>query len=313
LKVEYSMIKYLFILCLICVCAFSDAIIPIPEFIKYDKSKALLGQKLFFDPGLSKDGTISCASCHTLPGSGADATPFSYGINGLEGDMNSPTVLNARFNLAQFWDGRAKDLEDQVRGPIMNPVEMDNTLSAVVAYVKADKNYKKTFNSLYPEGVNEKNIFNAIAEFEKALYTPDSAFDRYLKGDKAALNAQELRGYELFQSRGCISCHNGVNIGGNMYQKLGIMKDYKDTKYQLGRYNVTKDEDDKYYYKVPTLRNIALSAPYLHDGSGKNLQETIRIMMEYQLGITVDKEEVLSLEAFLKTLTGQTPAILEAK
>jgi len=290
-----------------------DAIIPIPLNVEYDKKKAALGQKLFFDTGLSRDGSISCASCHDLPGSGADVSPFSFGVDGAEGGIHSPTVLNSFFNFAQFWDGRAKNLQEQAKQPIANPVEMASDMASAVNYLKTRPDYVKSFKKNYKEGVTEETLVDAIAEFEKALFTPNSRFDQYLRGNEKVLNEDEKKGYQFFQDYGCISCHNGVNMGGNMYQQFGALSIYKSKKDNLGRFNVTNIEGDKYFFKVPTLRNIALSAPYLHDGGAPTLKEAISKMMEHQVGIIPQEGDIDKIEAFLRTLTGDSPAILGSK
>ncbi len=290
---------------------FSAAIEPIPQKIDYDKSKAALGKKLFYEARLSKDGTVACVNCHQLPGSGADVVAFSFGVNGAVGTINSPTVLNSGFNFVQFWNGRAEDLKAQAYGPISNPIEMANSMEAVVRMLKDDETYAQTFKSLYKEGVTPENIVDAIAEFERALITPNAPFDRYLRGEKGALDAQELKGYELFQSFGCITCHNGVNIGGNMYQKVGVFLPYEDKTRNLGRYDVTKNEKDKYYFKVPSLRNIALTAPYMHDAKAVTLEDAVFEMFEHQVGDAYTQVEMDAIVAFLKTLTGEEPAVLK--
>ena len=286
---------------------YSFDITPIPD-VKYNKQKALLGQKLFFDVNLSSDKSVACVSCHNLPGSGAQNIKFSFGVDAQEGDVNSPTVLNSYFNFSQFFDGRAKDLFDQVKGPITNPIEMNNTIKNVLNYLKNSKEYKKSFKKIYKK-IDKYALYDAISEFEKALTTPDSKFDRYLKG-LTKLSSQELKGYSLFKSYGCISCHNGVNIGSNMYQKMGVFTSEQNFK-NLGRYNVTKDIDDKYFYKVPTLRNISKTAPYFHNGSASTLKDAISTMASNQLGINLDDDEIELLESFLKTLDGKSPRILD--
>jgi len=305
------MLKIILIFITLFTYAFSEAIVPIPLSVVYDKEKASLGYKLFFDKGLSKDGTISCASCHSLPGSGADNIAFSFGVNAKEGAIHAPTVLNSAFNFSQFWDGRAKNLQEQAIEPIENPIEMANTIKAVLKYLSSKKQYTLAFTKNYKDGLNEENLVDAISEFEKALFTPNSSFDKYLRGDETALTKDELEGYELFKNYGCISCHNGMNIGGNMYQKFGALSVYKSKKGNLGRYNVTKDESDKYFFKVPSLRNIALSAPYLHDGGAKTLKDAIMKMMQYQVGIIAKDEDITKIESFLHTLTGESPSILK--
>ena len=291
---------------------YGAAIEPLPQKVIYHSEKAALGKKLFFDPKLSKDGTIACASCHTLPGNGADFTAYSYGVAGAEGNINSPTVLNARYNFLQFWDGRAKTLKDQVRGPIENPVEMANSMPAVIQYLQSEPNYSKTFSTLYRNGITQENIADAIAEFEKALITPNAPFDQYLRGDEDALTSLEKEGYQIFKTRGCISCHNGINIGGNMYQKIGIIVPYREpSKKNLGRYNITHRDKDRLVFKVPSLRNVSQTAPYLHDGSVTTLEDAINSMYAYQLGQVPTPHAIKALTAFLKTLDGETPKILK--
>ena len=293
-----------------------NAIVPIPLTISYDKDKAAIGKELFFDKVLSNDGSISCSSCHSLPGSGADDKALSFGINAAEAKINTPTVLNAVFNLSQFWDGRAKDLKQQALQPIFNPNEMGQDLEGAIQRLKSSE-YQQKFLQIYTDGVTKNNLAEVLAEFEKALITPNSRFDQYLRGNENAINSQEKRGYKAFQELGCISCHNGVNIGGNMYQKMGIMLPYdhtyipQDFSVLNGRFNVTKRERDKRVFKVPSLRNIALTAPYLHDGTAETLKDVIMDMREHQLGLLDKSDEVEDIEMFLKTLTGEVPEIIK--
>ncbi len=307
--INFIMQKLLIIITLISSLYSSDLISPIPTNEDYDINKALLGKKLFHEKRLSVDNTISCASCHIITEGGDDNRKFSIGVNNKKGNVNSPTVLNSRYNLSQFWDGRAKDLKEQALGPIHNPLEMNNDFKNIISKLKNDDYYKNAFK-IYKDGMTQDNILDAIVEFEKALVTPHSKFDRYLLGDKDILSTEEKEGFELFKDYGCISCHNGVNIGGNLYQKMGIIKEYKIKSGNLGRYNVTKNEEDKYYFKVPTLRNIEHTSPYMHDGSEENLKETIKVMIEYQVGIIPTDEEIYKIELFLKTLNGNTPVIM---
>ena len=288
--------------------ASGEPIKPLPQSIAYDRSKAELGKKLFHDPVLSKDGTVACVTCHHLENGGDDGMQFSFGVEGREGNINSPTVLNAFFNFRQFWDGRAKDLEEQAAGPIENPLEMGHTLDGAAQKLKKDKNYQETFSTLYPGGLTTENMLNAIAEFEKALITPNAPFDRYLQGDENAISKEAKKGYRLFKSKGCILCHNGVNIGGNLYNKFGIYKESHSA--HLGRYHLTKREEDKFVFKVPSLRNIALTAPYMHDGRAQNLKQAVLIMTQYQLGRYMEAEEIDAIVAFLESLTGERPEIL---
>lgn len=296
-----------FAMCLFHSSSFASPLKPIPDNVNFDIKKAALGKKLFFDPLLSKDGSISCATCHDLQNGGDDGLKFSFGIKGQQGNINAPTVYNAVFNFRQFWDGRAKDLKEQAKGPIENPVEMGHSFTVLVAELKRKKVYTNAFDALYPDGITEGNIADAIAEFETALITPNAPFDRYLKGEKDAITPQEKRGYRLFESKGCILCHNGINVGGNFYNKFGIFKDANST--QFGRYNVTKREEDKYVFKVPSLRNVALTAPYMHDARAETLKDAVDIMTEHQLGRYMSEEETEDIVAFLKSLTGEIPGI----
>ncbi len=301
------------IISLLCSCTilFSAPIKPIPYEIKVDAKKVQLGKKLFFDPILSKDGTISCTTCHDLLNGGDDGLKFSFGIGGQEGNINSPTVYNAVFNFRQFWDGRAKDLKEQAEGPIENPVEMGHSMTGAVEILKKSNRYLEEFNHVYSDGITKDNIVDAIAEFEKALITPDAPFDRYLRGDKNAISQKAKDGYRLFESKGCILCHHGVNIGGNFYNKFGIYEDVNSS--NLGRYNITKREEDKYVFKVPSLRNIALTSPYMHDGRISTLNDAVEFMTKHQLGRHMEAGETDDIVEFLRSLTGEIPAIVRSK
>jgi len=286
----------------------NEPITPLPETIKVNQAKAKLGQALFFDPILSHDDTISCASCHDLQNGGDDGLKVSFGIHGQEGKVNAPTVYNAVFNFRQFWDGRAKNLKEQAAGPIQNPVEMGSSFKEVIQKLKKSK-YKKLFDAIYNEGITKETITDAIAEYEKTLITPNSRFDKYLKGDKKALTKTEKEGYELFKSKGCVSCHHGENIGGNLYNKFGIFNESNSE--WLGKYNVTHRERDKYFFKVPSLRNIARTAPYFHDGRTYDLKKAVEIMSQYQLGRHITQEEIAKITAFLTSLNGELPKNIE--
>lgn len=305
-SVSYKMRWFTLYIAGIVITLHASVIKPIPTEIKVDIRKAELGKRLFFDPILSKDNTVSCATCHDLQSGGDDGLQFSFGIKGAKGSMNTPTVYNAVFNFRQFWDGRAKDLKEQVTGPIENPVEMGHNFEELVEKLKYHPIYKKLFKSIYEEGVSKENIADSIAEYEKRLITPNSPFDRYLKGDENAISEQAKEGYLLFKYKGCIICHNGVNIGGNLYNRFGIYKDTNST--EMGRYNITKREEDKFVFRVPSLRNVALTAPYMHDGRFKTLREAVVFMTQYQLGRYMEEEEIDAIVVFLKTLTGELPS-----
>jgi cytochrome c peroxidase len=291
----------------------SEPLQPLPEPAGLNMEKVLLGRALFHDPILSGDGTLSCATCHSLDHGGAEPRKTSKGIKGQLGPINSPTVLNASLNLAQFWDGRAKDLQEQAEGPVANPMEMGETWENVVKKLDKHAEYKPALDKLYDDGVTKANISDAIAEYERSLLTP-SRFDAYLKGDPDAITAEEKAGYETFKEVGCTACHMGVNVGGTMFQKMGLVDDYfadrgtEITDADLGRFNVTKRDSDKHFFKVPSLRNIALTPPYLHDGSQQTLEDTVKIMGKYQLGRDLSDEQVNAIVLFLKSLTGELPA-----
>ena len=285
-------------------------ITPLPMSMQMNTKKVALGSRLFHEPKLSADGSISCASCHDLARGGVDRQPRSRGIGGREGNINAPTVFNSGFNFRQFWDGRAEALEDQVDGPLQHPAEMGATWPQALAFLNADATYRKEFAALFPDGVSAANVRDAIATFERSLATPNSRFDRFLRGDAKALGETERAGYKLFKQIGCTSCHQGVNIGGNSYQRLGVMEDYftvrgKITGADLGRFNITRREEDRYLFKVPSLRNVALTAPYLHDGSAKSLHDVVAIMARYQLALTLDAADIDRIVAFLHSLTGE--------
>jgi cytochrome c peroxidase len=282
---------------------------PVPETVKYDKSKAELGKILYFDPEFSLDKKVSCASCHNPAEGWADRRKVSVGSFGRKGDIQSPTVLNSVFNFRQFWNGRAPNLKEQIEGPISNSHEMGINREGVVKLLNNSETYKKMFKKIYHTDKITYGMFaDAIAEFEKALITPDCKFDLYLKG-KAKLSKKEYSGYVLFKRYGCITCHNGVNIGGNSFQKMGVIFPIKDC--TKDRYAVTHNPLDRCVYKVPTLRNIALTAPYFHDGRTYDLFDAVQIMAYHNLGFKLPKDDALKIVSFLKTLTGKMPAIMK--
>jgi cytochrome c peroxidase len=271
-----------------------------------------LGKKLYNDTVLSSTKTMSCNTCHQLePGKGgADDEATSEGVAGKRGDRNSPTVLNAGFQFAQFWDGRAPTLEEQAKGPILNPIEMAmSSDKEVLQRIEASADYPALFKQAFPgasPAITYDNVAQAIAAFERTLITRDR-FDDFLKGDNNALNEQEIRGLGKFISSGCMMCHNGPLLGGNRYGKTGVVHPYPNIK-DLGRYEVTKDEADKYKFKIPMLRNIAITGPYYHDGKVATLSEAVESMAWIQSGKKLSKEEVQDIVAFLKTLTDKERA-----
>lgn len=287
-----------------------EPIAPIAPARAGNPARIELGKQLFFDPRLSRSGFISCNSCHNLSMGGSDNLKTSIGHNWQQGPINSPTVLNARFNLAQFWDGRAADLKTQAGGPIANPGEMASShelavevLQSIPGYVAA---FKKAFGS---EKIGIEEVTQAIAAFEETLVTPNARFDKWLKGDRRALSRQELEGYRLFKSAGCVACHNGPAVGGNSFQKMGLVQPYKTSNPAQGRMAVTDQEADRFHFKVPTLRNVELTYPYFHDGAAATLSEAVDTMARIQLGRQFTEQENASVVAFLKTLTGDQPRL----
>jgi cytochrome c peroxidase len=285
---------------------------PLPETPPFDRRLARLGSRLFHDKNLSADGRVSCASCHDLANGGDDDRARSVGVAGRIGTINAPSVFNSSLNFVQFWDGRAKTLEEQVDGPLTDRAEMNTNWNDLIAKLKRDPEYTSAFAVLYPDGATPANVRAAIGTFEGTLLTHDAPFDRWLRGDDAALSSEQKTGYELFKSVGCVACHQGRNVGGNMFQRFGVLGDYfKDrghvTVADYGRYNVTKDESDRFVFRVPSLRNVEHTAPYFHDGSAPNLTSAVQVMVKYQLGRKLSDTQVASIVEFLKSLTGAVP------
>lgn len=268
------------------------------------KEKISLGRKLYFETALSVDDTISCNSCHDAAGSGTDNAPTSTGVNGQKGGRNSPTVLNAGFHIAQFWDGRAPTLKEQAKGPILNPIEMAMpSEAATIAKLKKIEGYTEMFEKAFPgqsDPFTYDNLAEAIASFERTLVTRDR-FDDFAIGNSRALTADEQAGLRLFIDTGCSSCHNGPLLGANKYQKIGVVNPYPTE--DKGRYEVTGREDDMFVFKVPSLKNIAITNPYFHDGSIETLEEAIQKMAFHQLGVDLKQDEIDKIAAFLQSLT----------
>ncbi len=291
-----------------------EPIAPIAAPSGLDANKVALGRALFSDPILSSDGTVSCASCHNLAAGGVDRRPHSVGVGGAEGSVNAPTVYNSGLNYRQFWDGRADTLESQVDGPITNPIEMNGTWAGVLARLKASS-YRPRFQALYGGEVSASAVRDALSSFERSLATVDSRFDHWLRGDDGALSATERRGYELFKSYGCASCHQGANVGGNMFQRFGFFgSPFTGTqgKADLGRFNVTGREEDRHVFKVPSLRLAVLTPPYFHDGSVPDLPQAIQMMGRYQLGRDIPPGDIDLIIAFLETLPGKMDTVAAA-
>ncbi len=279
------------------------------------EAKINLGRMLYYENRLSKGEKLSCNSCHMLDKYGQDNLPFSPGHEGKVGGRSSPSTYNAAIHIAQFWDGRAPSVEEQAKGPVLNPGEMGMpSADFVVEVLKSIPGYVEAFKAAFPgeaDPITYNNFGKAVGAFERKLVTP-SRWDDYLKGNKEALTAEESKGFETFAKAGCVTCHNGPAVGGMMYQKLGLVKAWPELKDQ-GRFEATKVETDKFYFKVPSLRNISETGPYLHDGSVKTLEEMVSKMGEYQLGKNLTPEETTSIVTFLKSLKGEIPADYIAK
>ena len=290
----------------------AEPVRPIDRELVTDPAKVALGKALYHDTRLSLDNTVSCATCHEIENAGVDNHQYSHGVNDQLGGVNAPTVYNAVYNFVQFWDGRAKTLADQAAGPPLNPVEMASpSFDFIIAKLEADKAFAKEFAAVYPEGITEANITDAIEQYERTLITPDSRFDKWLRGDDAAISQEELEGYELFKKYDCATCHVGQNLGGLSYELMGLRNDYfadrglEMTNEDNGRFKETLNERDRHRFKVPGLRNVEHTWPYYHDGTRETLEEAVRDMGTYQSGVTLKDSEVNSMVAFLKTLTGE--------
>jgi cytochrome c peroxidase len=290
----------------------NEPIQPLKPYKNLDPKKVALGTKLFNEKRLSGDNTLSCASCHDLQKGGTDRAKVSTGISNQKGGINAPTVFNSANNFVAFWDGRAANLNEQAAGPVENPIEMGAKFDDVIRKLNADPVYVAEFRKAYGnKGISKETITDAIATFEKTLITPNSRFDQYLMGNANALSPAEKQGYALFKSEGCASCHMGPNLGGLTYETLGKRSDYFKargtalTAADKGRYNVTQKQLDLHRFKVPTLRNIAQTAPYFHDASTSDLKEAVRVMAKYQLGKNLTAQQVDEIAQFLQTLTGE--------
>jgi cytochrome c peroxidase len=282
---------------------------PITRDPTLDAEKVELGHELFVDTRLSKDETLSCASCHQEEHGGADAAQFSTGIGGQLTAVNSPSVRNGRFKVAQFWNGRAATLEEQVDGPLQNPAEMGMTWDETLRRLRADLSYVRAAREIYGQPLSPALVRDAIATYERSLVSAGSRFDAFLRGNGAALTADEQAGYSLFKQLGCVSCHQGAAVGGTMFQRFGQFGDYFADRgsiqpADLGRFNVTRAEQDRYVFKVPSLRDVAETAPYFHDGSAETLEEAISVMARYQLGRLIGADDVARIAKFLRTLSG---------
>jgi cytochrome c peroxidase len=286
-----------------------EPITPLPTTVDLDRAKVAIGETLFHDVRLSTDDSLACASCHDLATGGVDRLAASVGVGGQVGGINAPTVYNSGGNFKQFWDGRAATLEEQAAGPIHNPIEMGSSWTEAIPKLRADAELAAAVRSAYGTEITPAVVVDAIATFERSLITPFCRFDRFLMGEIDVLTDEEKEGYRLFKDFGCVACHQGANLGGNMFQVFGVMGDYftdrgNPTKADLGRYNVTGEERDRHVFKVPSLRNIEKTPPYFHDASADTLEKGVEIMAWYQLGRRLDDREKRLIVLFLKTLTG---------
>jgi cytochrome c peroxidase len=286
-----------------------EPIQPIPNAIAIARHKVALGEKLFRDVRLSQKNQKSCLSCHSFSMGGADRRSHSIGIDGAATDVNTPTVFNVRFNFRLNWDGEFENLFDHLDALMTNPKTMGIQWQETIRSLQQVPEYVRSFDRIYPDGLTQANIKDAIVAYELSLYTPNSRFDRFLQGGIKALTVAEREGYQLFKDYGCISCHQGMNVGGNMFQTFGVIGNYladrgQITKADLGRFNITQNEADRYIFRVPSLRNVALTPPYFHDGSAETLEAAIAVMTQYQLGRTLSQEQIERIAEFLRTLTG---------
>ncbi len=287
----------------------NEPIQPIPLTLALDRDKVALGKQLFEDVRLSKNNQISCLSCHSYSTGGTDRKLHPVGDKEF-GDIDTLTVFNSGFNFRLNWNGKFENLADQIDSLIQDPNIMGSKWEETIGKLRSSPEYIQAFARIYPDGLTRPNIKDAIATFEQSLYTPNSRFDQFLRGNEQALTASEKKGYQLFKDYGCVSCHQGVNVGGNMFQRFGVMGDYfadrgNITKADLGRFNVTHQQADRYVFRVPSLRNIALTPPYFHDGSAQTLEQAIAIMARYQLGRPLSKQQTNLIAQFLRTLSGE--------
>jgi cytochrome c peroxidase len=286
-----------------------EPIAPIPASIALDERKVALGERLFNERRLSGDGSLACASCHDLNLGGTDRVARSVGITGNPVESNSPTVFNCGLNFRQFWNGRASTLEEQIDGPILSRAEMNSDWSQIVGMLASSPDYVSAFDEIYADGVQKSNVKDAIATYERSLLTPNSRFDQFLLGDPNAITSAEKEGFRIFKAYGCIACHQGVGVGGNMFAKLGTVRafytEHTALQSDLGRFPVTGDYEDRFVFKVPSLRNAAATAPYFHDGSVPDLRSAVVVMGRYQLGRELSDDDANHIVAFLQTLTGQ--------
>lgn len=294
--------------------ASNEPIEPIPLEVDVDLGRASLGRKLFEDTILSADNSMSCSSCHALDQAAIDPRGKSIGINGEERPLNSPTMFNSQFQFKQFWAGQGETTPASVEGPLLSQKGLGANWPDVLTKLEQSPDYRRLFKSAYREGITQETVKDAIFTFERSLITPNSRFDQFLTGDANALTNNEKEGYRRFKAYGCVSCHQGMLLGGNLFQKTGIFGNYaqdrgNETEADAGRFNVTGEEKDRYVFKVPGLRNINETAPYFHDGEVETLEDAVKLMAKYQLGRSINQADVDLIVEFLKTLTGEMEVI----
>jgi len=287
----------------------NEPILPIPFTIDLNSDKVALGKILFYDKRLSRNKTLSCASCHKLESGGDDGKVFGTTHDGNVHVINTPTIFNAVYNFRQGWDGSARTLAEQINETVKNPLEANNSWNNLLDTLMKDDKLTTQFRRIFKRNISREDYIDVLSEYLKSLTTPNSRFDQYLRGDDIAISNQEKQGYKLFKDFGCIACHQGVNIGGNLFQELGVFYDYFAARGNVkradyGRMNVTNRKKDMYVFKVPSLRNVELTAPYLHDGHAKTLEEAVIIMGETELGREMKANEIQLIVKFMKTLTG---------
>lgn len=287
-----------------------EPIIPVPLDQDLNRDKVLLGELLFNDTRLSLNNKIACASCHQLDAGGDDNQKIGIAHDSAMHVVNTPTIFNSRYNFRQNWDGSVQTLAGHIDKVIHNHLEANTNWTELIGELRQDYKLSNRFSSIYAEGISRDTFVDALTEFEKSLVTPNARFDQFLRGNDDAITENEKQGYQLFKDLGCISCHQGINVGGNLFQKLGIFYDYFASRGQIqnadyGRMNVTGRQSDAHVFKVPSLRNIEMTAPYLHDGTVETLEDVVVIMGRTQLGRDISPSEVNFIVAFLKSLTGE--------
>lgn len=293
--------------------AMEEPIAPLPLASNENPAKVTLGERLFGDARLSRDRSMSCATCHRFDRGGADGLPVARRADGTLLARNTPTVFNAGFNYFFNWDGSTETLEDHAEKLMLNPDVMDTDWLELLERLRADPSYDAAFKAAYPDGLTKASVLDAVAAYERSLVTPNSRFDQYLRGRREALTEEERQGYRLFKSYGCVACHQGTNIGGNMFQRFGIFPYSRapaypgqpDDRVDYGRFQVTRVERDRHVFRVPSLRNVALTAPYFHHGKAATLEAAVDTMAQVQLGKTLAPGEIELIVRFLHTLTGE--------